>query len=114
MSHVIYFPATCYLLLLQCTSSAHTSPTLSLLFFMRWHFSLYKLLIETRKKREKLLQLCSRVGKTCFGTLKGEVSADGDDKRSSGVDDLARHEPPSQVLALTLRCHMWLHVAYGV
>ena len=42
------------------------------------------------------------------------VSADGDGKRSSGVDDLARNEPPSQVLALTSRCHMWLHVPYGV
>ena len=37
-----------------------------------------------------------------------------DGKRSSGVDDLARNEPPSQVLALTSRCHMWLHVPYGV
>ena len=35
-------------------------------------------------------------------------------QRSSGVDDLARNEPPSQVLALTSRCHMWLHVPYGV
>ena len=42
------------------------------------------------------------------------VSADGDGKRSSGVDDLDRNEPPSQVLALTSRCHMWLHVLYGV
>ena len=46
--------------------------------------------------------------------IKGAVSADGDGKRSSGVDDLARNEPPSQVLALTSRCHMWLHVPYGV
>ena len=30
------------------------------------------------------------------------------------IDDIARHEPPSQVLALTSRCHMWLHVPYGV
>ena len=42
------------------------------------------------------------------------LSADGDGKRSSGVDNLARNEPPSQVLALTSRCHMWLHVPYGV
>ena len=39
---------------------------------------------------------------------------DEDSERSSGVDDLARREPPTQVLALTSRCHMWLHVAYGV
>ena len=42
------------------------------------------------------------------------MSADADSKRSSAVDDLGRHEPPSQVLALTSWCHMWLHVAYGV
>ena len=71
-------------------------------------------LTEAEKKREKSLQLCTRVGQTHFSTLKGVVSADGDGKRSSGVDNLAPNEPPSQVPALTSRCHMWLHVAYGV
>jgi len=71
-------------------------------------------LIKARNKREKQLQLSSGLGKTYFGVIKGAVSADGDGKRSSGVDDLARNEPPSQVLALTSRCHMWLHVPYGV
>ena len=51
------------------------------------------------------------VGKARYNAIKGAVSADGDGKRSSGVDDLARNEPPSQVLALTSRCHMWLHVS---
>ena len=69
---------------------------------------------EAKKKREKSLQFGVRLGKTRFNTLKGEVSADGDGERSSGVDDLTRNEPPSQVLHLTLRCHMWLHVPYGV
>ena len=69
---------------------------------------------EAAKKREKSLQLGIRVGKTRYSAIKGAVSADGDGKRSSGVDDLARNEPPSQVLALTSRCHMWLHVPYGV
>ena len=69
---------------------------------------------EAAKKREKLLQLRMRVGKTRYSAIKGAVSADGDGKRSSVVDDLARNEPPSQVLALTSRCHMWLHVPYGV
>ena len=69
---------------------------------------------EAEKKREKSLQFGVRVGKTRFNALKGVVSADGDGERSSGVDDLSRHEPPSQVLALTSRCHMWLHVPYGV
>ena len=69
---------------------------------------------EAAKKREKSRQLSSRVCKTRYSAIKGAVSADGDGKRSSGVDDLARNEPPSQVLALTSRCHMWLHVPYGV
>ena len=69
---------------------------------------------EAEKKREKSLQLGMWVGKARYNAIKGAVSADGDGKCSSGVDDLARHEPPSQVLALTSRCHMWLHVPYGV
>ena len=69
---------------------------------------------EAAKKREKSRQLSSRVCTTRYITIKGAVSADGDGKRSSGVDDLTRNEPPSQVLALTSRCHMWLHVPYGV
>ena len=69
---------------------------------------------EAKNKREKSLQLGVRVGKTRFSAIMGAVSADGDGKRSPGVDDLARHEPPFQVLALTSRCHMWLHVPYGV
>ena len=69
---------------------------------------------EAAKKREKPLQLGIWVGKKRYNAIKGAMSADGDGKRSSGVDDLARNEPPSQVLALTSRCHMWLHVPYGV
>ena len=65
---------------------------------------------EAKKKREKSLQRRMRIGQTRFSQIIGEVSADGDGKRSSGVDDLARNEPPSQVLALTSRCHMWMHV----
>ena len=71
-------------------------------------------LIEAQNKREKQLHLSSGLGKTRFSALKGAVSADGDGKRSSGVDDLACPRPPSQVLALTSWCHTWLHVAYGV
>ena len=55
-----------------------------------------------------------RVGKTRYSPIKGAVLVDGDGKRSSRVDDLTRNEPPSQVLALTSRCYMWLHVPYGV
>ena len=65
---------------------------------------------DAAKKREKSCHLSSRVCTTRYGAIKGAVSADGDGKRGSGVDDLARNEPPSQVLALTSRCHMWLHV----
>ena len=69
---------------------------------------------EAEKKREKSLQRRTRIGQTCFTLIKGAVSADGDVKRSSGVDDLARNEPPSQVIALISRCHMWVHVPHGV
>ena len=69
---------------------------------------------EAAKKREKSRQLSSRVCTTHYSAIKGAVSADGDGKHSSGVGDLARNEPPSQVLALTSWCHMWLHVPYGV
>ena len=64
-------------------------------------------LTEAEKKREKSLLLASRAGKTHVFALKVGCSTDGDSKHSSGVDDLARNEPPSQVLALTSRCHMW-------
>ena len=69
---------------------------------------------EAKKKRDRSCQLSTRVGTARYSAIKGAVSADGDGKRSSRVDDLARSEPPSQVLALTSRCHMWLHVPYGV
>ena len=69
---------------------------------------------EAKKKREKSLQFGVRVGKTRFSAIMGAVSADGDSKCSSAIDDLARREPPSQVLGLTSWCHMCLHVAYGV
>ena len=71
-------------------------------------------LTEAQNIREKSLQRGMWLSQTRFKTIKGVVSADGDGERSSGVDDLARHEPPSQVFALTSRCHMWLHVPYGV
>ena len=69
---------------------------------------------EAKKKRDKSCQLSTRLGATRYSALKGAVSAAGDGKRCSGVDDLTCNEPPSQVLALTSRCHMWLHVPYGV
>ena len=37
-----------------------------------------------------------------------------DSQRSSLVDDRNSPTPPSQVLALTSQCDMWLHVTYGV
>ena len=39
---------------------------------------------------------------------------DEDSERSSVVEDRTCPTPPSQVLALTSQCDMWLHVAYGV
>ncbi len=39
---------------------------------------------------------------------------DEDSQRSSLLDDRNSPTPPSQVLALTSQCDMWLHVAYSV
>ena len=71
-------------------------------------------LMNAEKKRQKSLQCNSKISTKRFSTLKGVVSADGDGKRSSRVDDLARNEPQFEVPALTSWCHMWLHVPYGV
>ena len=57
--------------------------------------------------------------------LKGAVSSspydsqetaglNEDIERSSVLEDRTSPTPPSQVLALTSQCDMWLHVAYGV
>ena len=35
-------------------------------------------------------------------------------EHSSVLEDRTSPTPPSQVLALTLQCDMWLHVAHGV
>ena len=42
------------------------------------------------------------------------ASLNEDIERSSVPEDRTSPTPPSQVLALTLQCDMWLHVAYGV
>ena len=70
--------------------------------------------MNAEKKRQKSLQCNSKISTKRFSALKDAVSEVGDSKRSSAVDDLNCHTQPSQVLALTLRCQMWLHVAYGV
>ena len=41
-------------------------------------------------------------------------SLNEDIERSSVLEDRTSPTPPSQVLALTSQCDMWLHVAYGV
>ena len=42
------------------------------------------------------------------------TSLNEDIECSSVLEDHTSPTPPSQVLALTLQCDMWLHVAYGV
>jgi hypothetical protein len=42
------------------------------------------------------------------------ASLNEDIEHSSVLEDRISHTPPSQVLALTSQCDMWLHVAYGV
>ena len=113
MCAVNYFLTTYYyLLLLQCTTCARTSPILSLLFFM--HGISDSPEQSSKQKREKALLQSSRLGMQRSKTLLGAVSADVHIQHSSVDDDLITHAPPYKVLALTSRCHMWLHVAYGV
>ena len=71
-------------------------------------------LMNTKKKGQKSPPRNSKISTKRLSALKGAVPADGDSKCSSAVDDLNCHTQPSQVLALTSRCQMWLHVAYGV
>ena len=42
------------------------------------------------------------------------ASLNEDIERRSVLEDRISSTPPSQVLALTSQCDMWLHVAYGV
>ena len=42
------------------------------------------------------------------------ASLNEDIERSSVPEDRTSLTPPSQVLALTSQCDMWLHIAYGV
>ena len=42
------------------------------------------------------------------------ASLNEDIERSSIPEDRTSPTPPSQVLALTSQCDMWLHVAYSV
>ena len=111
-SFISHRPAICYLYTVLIVHTLH--PYSHYCFLCMGISDSANQLIEARNKREKQLQLSLGLGKTCFSVIKGEVSADGDSKRSSTVDDLNCHTQPSQVLALTLRCQMWLQVAYGV
>ena len=72
------------------------------------------MLMNAEKKRQKSLQCNWKISTKRFSALIGEVSTVGDSKCSSAVDDRNCHTQPSQVLALTSHCQMWLHVAYGV
>lgn len=70
-------------------------------------------LMNAEKKRQNSLQCNLKISTKRFNALLGVKSAVGDSKRSSAIDDLNFHTQPSQVLALTSRCQMWLHVTYG-
>ena len=94
-----------------CTHFTHTH---TIVFLCMGISDSDAVLMNAEKKRQKLLQCNSKISTKCFSALKDAVSAVGDSKRSSAVDDLNCHTQPSQVLALTSRCQMWLHVAYGV
>ena len=89
LSFIFQPPTICYF----CSALTHFTHTLTIVFLCKGISD--STFIEAEKKREKSLLLALDLGKTHFSTIKGAVSADGDGKRSSGVDDLACHEPPS-------------------
>ena len=94
-----------------CTHFTHTH---TIVFLCMGISDSDAVLMNAEKKRQKSLQCNLKISTKRFSALKDAVSAVGDSKRSSAVDDLNCHTQPSQVLALTSRCQMWLHVAYGV
>ncbi len=94
-----------------CTHFTHTH---TIVFLCMGISDSNAVLMNAEKKRQKSLQCNSKISTKRFSALKDAVSTVGDSKRSSAVDDLNCHTQPYQVLALTLRCQMWLHVAYGV
>ena len=100
-----------FTLYLLCT---HFTQTHTIVFLCMGISDSDAVLMNAEKKRQKSLQCNSKISTKRFSALMGAVSAVGDSKRSSAVDDLNCHTQPSQVLALTSRCQMWLHVAYGV
>jgi hypothetical protein len=108
LTHLLSATFTLYYL---CTHFTHTH---TIVFLCMGISDSDALLMNTQKKRQKSLQCSLRISTKRFSALKGVVSADGDSKRSSAVDDLNCHTQPSQVLGLTSRCQIWLHVAYGV
>ena len=90
-----------------CTHFTHTHTSV-FLFMDISDFG--ALLINTQKKRHESLQYNSRISTKRFSALKGEVSADGDNKHSSAVDDLNCHTQPSQMVSLTSLYQMWLQI----
>jgi hypothetical protein len=108
LTHLLSATFTLYYL---CTHFTHTH---TIVFLCMGISDSDTLLINTQKKIQKSHLCSSTMSTKRFSALKGVLSADGDSKRSSAVDDLNCHTQPSQVLALTSRCQMWLHVAYGV
>ena len=52
-------------------------------------------LMNAEKKRQKSFKINSKISTKHFSALKGAVSADGDSKRSSAIDDLNCHTQPS-------------------
>ena len=111
LSFIFQPPAICYFYSALVLHTLH--PYSHYCVFMQGYFRLC--CHDRRKKEKRYIAPASYADRPdTFQPYNRCSSADGDSKRSSGVDDLARNEPPYQVLALTWRCHMWLHVPYGV
>ena len=95
MSPVIYFSPTCYLLPLHCTNVHTLHPYSHYCFLCMGISDSDAVLMNAEKKRQKSLQCNSKISTKRFSALMGAVSAVGDSKCSSGVDDLNCYTQPS-------------------
>ena len=86
---------------------------IKLLFLCILHLSLMM-----RQSRPWVSMRCATLIKSAVSSSPHDsqetTSLNEDIERSSVLEDRISPTPPSQVLALTSQCDMWLHVAYGV
>ena len=102
-----------FLFLVHTTSAYHTMFYIKLLFLC-----ILRLSLMMRQSRAWVNMRRNTLIKNAISSSPHDsqetTSLNEDIERSSVPEDHTSPTPPSQVLALTSQCDMWLHVAYGV